>query len=171
MSGREEVLLDATDVRRRVFQHGAILAGIVVLASAGVIVNAPDSFALAIGAIVLGLVLFILAAVVKQRWQVIHRGHRIRFENNPFVGERLFVDDELVAKGKLGFHSEMRWTIRAGSGAGDRIVARSTAGLLSFRCRITVESGAGSASAVPGDVSDEQLLEEVRRRGLPVDGH
>ena len=169
MSKHEETLLAATDTKRRLLQHGAMLGGVALLVAAGVLVNMPDSLSVTLAAILLGLVLFIVAAGIKQRWEVSHKGHPIRFENNPILGEKLFIDGELVARGKLGYRSETRGDIKAGDGVGDQIIARSEAGFLDFRCRITVEPAEGLRDMVPEKASDERLLEEVRRRGLHLD--
>lgn len=165
MTGTVEELLDATDKSRRLLQHGLILAGIGLLALASFVVEVPGLFALAIAMILFGLALFLVTARIKQRWQVDYKGHAIRFENNPFAGERLFIDNERVAKGGLGYRLELRGTIKTGDGVEDRIVAQSTAGLVTFRCRILAEH-ADLAAPVAESISDEQLLAEVRRRGL-----
>lgn len=161
----EHQLLDVTDKTHRVLQHGAVLAGVVVLLFARVAADRADGVAFALGMIAVGLALFGAAAVVKQKWGVTYKDHDVRFENNPFLGEKLFIDNQLAGKGKLGFRSETRGVIAAGDGAGDTVIVRTEAGLFTFRCRITVHA-LEAADAVPPAVSDEQLLAEVRRRGL-----
>jgi len=161
----ERVLLDATDKTLRPLQHGAVFAGVAVLLFAKVAANRPGSIALALWIIAVGLALFVAAAMVKQKWSVTYKGHTLRFENNPFLGEKLFIDNQRAGKGKVGYRSEMRAVIVSGDGAGDTVIVRTEAGLLTLRCLITVEVH-DAADAVPSAVSDEQLLAEVRRRGL-----
>ena len=132
MSMVETRLLDETDWRRRVIQHGALFAGIGALVAALAVVDDEGGRALAFGAIAGGLALFTIASFVKQRWAVTYKGHEIRFENNPFSGEKLFIDGAPAAKGRLGVHSEMRARLPEG----DEIVVRSTAGLFRLQCRI-----------------------------------
>jgi hypothetical protein len=134
----EQTLLDETDTKRRILQHALILDGIFLLLVAAALIKATDTLMLP-GVIVLavGLVSFLLAFVVKVRWTVTYKGHVIRFENDPFRGERLFIDDHLVAKGGLGVRMVLQDSIKQGAGTGDRITAVSEAGLFQFRCRIT----------------------------------
>ena len=162
----EQQLLDVTDRTRRLLQHGAIFAGVVVLLFAKA--AAEGDLTLALSLIACGLALFGAAATIKQKWAVTYRGHDVRYENSPLLGEKLLIDNKLVGKGKIGFRSETRGVIRSGNGAGDTIIARTEAGFFSFRCRITAQA-AETAGAVPSAVSDEQLLAEVRRRGLTRD--
>jgi hypothetical protein len=152
------LLLDATDRRLRLLQHGAIFGAVGLLALASRVVDANFGWGIAI--ILAGLTLVAVASRAVQRWEVDYRGHRIEFRNNPLSGEKLFIDGALAAKGTLGVTSVMRATIPSGDGMGDEIVARTKAGLTQFHCRIE----AVSASGLP--VSDDQLLAEVRRRGL-----
>ena len=163
--GPEHQLLDVTDRTRRPLQHGAVFAGVAVLLFAGSLANRPDALTLALVMIAGGLALFVAAAVIKQKWAVTHEGHDVRFENNPFLGEKLFINGRLAGKGKLGIRSEIRGVIPAGDGAGDTVIVRTEAGLFTFRCRITVHA-VDAANGVAVGVSDEQLLAEVRRRGL-----
>jgi hypothetical protein len=132
------VLLDETDTRRRILQHALILDGLLLLLIAGALIKTTDNLMLP-GGIVLtvGLVSLLLAFFIKQRWTVPYKGHVIRFENDALRGERLFIDDDLVAKGGLGVRMVLQGSIKQGAGTGDRITAVSEAGLLRFRCRIT----------------------------------
>ena len=160
----EVQLLDITDRTRRPLQNGAVLAGVLVLIVAGAAAKRPGGIALTLWLMAAGFALFGVAAFVKQKWAIIYKGHDIRFENNPFLGEKLFIDGQLAGKGKIGYLSEIRGAISKGDGTGDTIVSRSEAGFLSVRCRmIAFAADAGGAAAA---VSDEQLLAEVRRRGL-----
>ena len=163
--GSEQGLLDVTDKTRRLLQHGAVFAGVAVLLLAGAAANRPGGLALALWMIAAGLALFVVAALIKQQWSVTYKGHEVRFENNPFLGEKLFIDGALAGKGKIGFKSETRGAITTGDGVGDTVIARTDAGLLTLRCQITAQT-ADAAGSVPPAISDEQLLAEVRRRGL-----
>src|SRR6187397_1441508 len=154
--GAERQLLDVTDRTRRPLQHGAVFAGVAVLLFAKVAANRPGGIALALWIIAVGLALFVAAAMVRQKWSVTYKGHAVRFENNPFLGEKLFIDNQRAGKGKVGYRSEMRAVIAAGDGAGDTVIVRTEAGLLTLRCVITVEVH-DAAHAVPSAVSDEQL--------------
>lgn len=113
-----------------------------------------------------GLLLLGLAATVKQRWSLDYKGHAILFENNPILGERLFIDQELAGNGKIGYRSEIRGVLRQGDGAGETILVRTTAGLLSFHCRIVAEPAASRQAAPAASLTDAELLEEVQRRRL-----
>lgn len=163
--GPEHLLLDVTDRTRRLLQHGAVLAGVLVLMFAGALAKRPGGIALALGMIAGGFALFGVAAVIRQKWAVTYKGHEIRFENNPFLGEKLFIDNQVAGKGRFGYRSETRGVIAAGDGAGDTIIASTEAGLLRLRCRMTAHVPE-AAEVIAPTVSDEQLLAEVRRRGL-----
>jgi hypothetical protein len=163
--GPEQQLLDVTDRTRRVVQHGAVFAGIAVLLLAKAAANRPGGLALTLWMMAAGLALFVMAAFIKQKWMVVYKGHGVRYENNPFLGEKPFIDNKIGGKGKVGYRSEMRAVIPAGDGVGDSVIARTEAGLLSLRCRIYAQ-GADAAGGVPPTVSDDALLAEVRRRGL-----
>lgn len=132
-------LLDRTDRAQRALQHGPVLAGIVLLVATVPLVNTPGRFGAGVAALGAGLLAILAACFAKQRWRVVYKGHEIRFENNPFVGEKLFIDGEIAAKGQLGFRSEMQAAVQSGEGAGDRIYVIADSGLFSFRCRISVE--------------------------------
>ena len=158
MNSPAVTLLDETDVVKRLTQHSATLLGIVVLLSAAKVADRNTRLSLAI--IGVGLALLVVPALVRQIWEVAYKGQRIRFVNNPLSGENLFVDGVRVARGKLGFHTETRAVLSSG----DTLKVVADAGLFTFRCRIFVEPVpvvAGSSA-----LSDEQLLAEVRRRGI-----
>jgi hypothetical protein len=158
-------LLDAIDRTRRPVQHGAILAGILLLLATLGFLDPPDRRPLAYASLAAGLTLLGIATRISQRWTVSYKGHHIRYVNNALTGERLWIDDRPAGKGTLGIKSEIRSTLTDGDGRGDVIVARSIAGLLTFRCRIVVEPAARQEAAAVG-LSDAALLDEVRRRGL-----
>ena len=136
--------------------------GVLILIAASGLVNNPSTFTWGLAAIGLGLAALAATAFIEQRWEVSYRGHRIRYVNNPYTGEKLFVDDQLAARGKIGIKSEMRATITSGDGQGDIVVAQSLAGLVQFRCKIFVEP----ASMAGIELTNDELLAEVQRRGL-----
>lgn len=142
MSGAPQVLLDSTDRARRLLQHGAIWLGIGFLIVAGAVLKRSiEGSAGAIGGAAAGAGLLVMASgfAVRQKWTLDYKGHQIRFQNDPFRGERLFIDDRMLAKGGLGRRMVLLAVVPGGEGAGDRIVATSDAGFTSFRCRIVAE--------------------------------
>jgi hypothetical protein len=133
-------LLDETDTRQRARQHILILAGLVdmfigVALAVGIVTYNPLVRIAGVAVVAGGVAVVLLASRVRQRWEVEYRGHTIRFENDPIFGEKLFIDDHLVARGGLGFSKRLEGDIPSGP-AGHRIVALSEARLASFRCRI-----------------------------------
>ena len=158
-------LLDAIDRTRRRAQHGAILAGILLLLATLGLLDPPGRRPVAAATAAAGLALLGVATRISQRWDVSYKDHRIRYVNNALTGERLWIDDRLAGQGSLGIKSEIRATLTGGDGRGDVVVARSIAGFLTFRCRILVEPAAPKDAAAVG-MSDAALLDEVRRRGL-----
>src|SRR5688572_27093451 len=98
-------LLDAVDTRRRRLQNLLIWSGIVLLIGSMLFFKAPVAGRTSLGGwltLVSGFVAFACALSTKVRWQVAYQKHTIVFENDPFRGERLFVDGAVVAKGRLG---------------------------------------------------------------------
>jgi predicted Ser/Thr protein kinase len=79
------------------------------------------------------------------RWDLDYKGHRITFKIHPIWGERLYIDEVLVDRGRLGVHITLRGTIESGDGAGERITAKSRAAVFTLSCRIVVESFAATA--------------------------
>ena len=79
-------------------------------------------------------------------WTVSYKGHRIRFFNHPILGERLYIDDQLADRGRLGFNVTMRGTIESGAGAGERITAQSRCTFVAVSCRIVAESFAAAVT-------------------------
>jgi serine/threonine protein kinase len=138
----QTVLLDARATWRRALQvmtQGLAIPFVLV----GVNLLARSS---STGAIV-GLVLLIVTGalvVLELRnpvgWAVTYKGHRIRFQNHPIFGERLYVDDALVDRGRFGLNVTLRGTIESGAGAGERITAFVSSSYASMACRIVVES-------------------------------
>jgi hypothetical protein len=134
-------LLDETDTGQRVKQHVLILGAILdmllgIALAAGTVSYDPLVRITGVVLIAGGVAMVLASSRVRQRWEVGHEGHHIRFENDPIFGEKLFLDDHLVARGGLGFSRRLEGDIQSGTAAGTRIVATSEARLTSFRCRI-----------------------------------
>lgn len=141
-------LLDETDTRQRVRQHVLIFAGILdmflgIALAAGMVSYNPVVRIAGVAIVAGGVAVLLLASRIRQRWEVSHEGHVIRFENDPIFGEKLFIDEHLVARGGLGFSKRLEGEIRSGRGGGDRIVALSEARFTSFRCRIEAHTPRG----------------------------
>ncbi|HEX9886590.1 MAG TPA: hypothetical protein VGA70_08885 [Longimicrobiales bacterium] len=135
-------LLDVTDTRTRIVQQGlGVVGGILVAAGATVLITGSAPTFVGLGATVAAIILVVVTAGIKQRWEIEYRGHRIRFENSPVTAERLYLDDGLVARGGFGAMMELRAPIRVGDGAGETIVALVNAGQLRFRLRLFSEGG------------------------------
>jgi hypothetical protein len=162
-------LLDVTDRRTRLLQF-ALMGGSGVLVAMGVSLLRVDRFpmAFAIAMMVGAGLLFVVTAGIKQRWEIEYRGHRVRFENSPVFGERLFLDAGLVAKGGVGMKMEMRAPIRVGEGAGEVIVALVDAGLRDFRLRLFVEApeGASEHEATPIEPREPESSRSERARAF-----
>lgn len=136
-------LLDTTDRKTRLLQLG-LMAGCGLLAGFATVFLLTDALPTFVAVLVLAVSvsLLVVAAGIKQRWEIEYRGHRIRFENSPVTGERLYLDEGLVARGQVGMKVELRAPIRVGEGAGDTIVALADAGMREFRLRLFVETDA-----------------------------
>jgi hypothetical protein len=141
------VLLDARTVWRRILH---LVLQLVIMpfwwVGGQAIVGRNDLGAGVGAALVVGGVL--LAFVVFRYpigWTVPYKGHRIRFYNHPVFGERLYIDDQLADRGRLGFNVTMRGTIESGAGAGERITAQSRCTFVTVSCRIVAESFAPAA--------------------------
>lgn len=134
-------ILDVTDKRVRSMQ-------VICMAISGSLVGLslallPRGGASILPALLLGLpglAIFILAASLRQRWEIEYRGHRIRFENSPVTAEKLYIDEGLVARGGVGAKMELRAPIRVGEGAGEEVMALADAGFLQVRLRIYIEN-------------------------------
>ena len=118
--GPEQPLLDVTDRTRRVAQHGAVFAGVAVLLLAKAAANRPGGLALTLWIIAAGLALFVIAAFIKQTWTVAHKGHVVRYENNPFLGEKLFIDNKIAGKGRSGIEARCARSLRRATAPGIR---------------------------------------------------
>lgn len=108
-----------------------------VRADGGVSVPAVSATLIGIGLIVMSLRTIIT-------WEVSYKGHAVRFQNDPCLAERLFIDDQLVARGGVGLHMVLSAPLTSGAGAGEIITITSRAGLFSFSCRIVAVSGAAA---------------------------
>lgn len=93
-----------------------------------------------------GGALFAIAYVrYNLEWQVPYKGHVVRFKVHPVWGERLYIDGDLVDRGRPGVNITLRGTIESGQGAGERITSRSKAGLFTVSCVIVAESFSGTS--------------------------
>jgi hypothetical protein len=143
----QTIVLDARATTRRWFQLVA-QAGTapLILVGGGMVLRANGSDAI-IGALMLLAVVVLMAIELRYPlgWEAVYKGHAIRFRNHPIFGERLYIDDQLVDRGRFGGSVTLRGTIERGAGAGERITAhiRSAASFLS--CRIVAESFAPGA--------------------------
>lgn len=138
----QTVLLDTHTVWRRVLQ--ILLQSAVVFMWVGglrLVFRTPGTgltpgLALVAG----GAVIALLSLRFPIGWTVTYKGHRIRFHNHPIWGERLYIDDRMVDRGRLGLYVTMRGTIESGEGAGERITAQSRSTFVRVACRIVAES-------------------------------
>jgi hypothetical protein len=73
-----------------------------------------------------------------------YKGHSIRFHNHAVFGERLYIDDVLTDRGRVGSKVTLRGTIESGAGAGERITAQVGTHFTQVTCRIVAESFAGT---------------------------
>jgi hypothetical protein len=86
------------------------------------------------------IVLTVAALRYTVGWTITYKGHNIRFDVHTIKGERLYIDDTLVDRGRVGFGVTMRGTIESGAGAGERITARSRCTFTHVACTIVAES-------------------------------
>ena len=156
-------LLDETDTAIRARQHASIFAGIFLLLLSRALVESSSTSGFSMIAIGAAIMLFVLGATSDQQWELEYQSHRIRYRNNPLRGERLFIDDKAVARGKFGVHSEMRTTL---PNSGETLGVHSQAGLLPLRCHIFIESPPPASTAT---LSDDELLAQFQRRRLDTD--
>jgi len=118
VESKSVTLLDSSNTGRRLLQQGLALAGAVLSVSGFVVA----------------------ASRVLVCWDVRYQGHVIRFENNVVFGERRYIDGERITQGALGYRKVIEGTIKSGTGTRDQIRAASVAGVIRFRCKLTVES-------------------------------
>ena len=147
-----EVLLDETDRTKRIAQHTLIVAGLfIMILGFGVLVvkgRTPSGVQLGDMIIIVGGLLFLVALIIKQRWDTIYKGHRIVFENGVGSAEKLFIDGVRVARGGFGRRMELVGTVPSGDGAGDRIIAWVDARVTQFRLRLFAEPATAPVPAV-----------------------
>jgi tRNA A-37 threonylcarbamoyl transferase component Bud32 len=137
----ELLLLDETDRSARRLQHFALIGGLIWIASGVALAIAkPDLLPLTILLWAGGAGLLVVAERTRQQWEVEYRGHDIRFENSVFTSGRLLIDGKTVASGGIGLWTELSGRLPEDHGARERIVARTRAGLFSYRCRLYVVS-------------------------------
>lgn len=145
-AGAETVLLEASDTGRRWIQTIVPLLGI-LLGAGGVSmwVRAGGGASVpAVSATVIGIVLIVMSLRTIITWDVSYKGHAIRFQNDPCLAERLFIDSQLVARGGIGLHMVLTAPLTAGAGGGEIIRVTSRAGLFSLSCRIVAVPAAGA---------------------------
>ena len=135
------ILLDASETRRRLLQQGLALVGAALVVSGIVLWASGQGAARGLGlpSAIVGAGLLVAASRVLVRWEVPYGGHIIRFENSVVFGERLVIDGERFTRGVLGYRKVIEGSVRRGSHAGKRIRAESEAGVIRFRCKLTVE--------------------------------
>jgi len=135
------ILLDASDTGRRLSQQGLALVGAALVVSGIVLMATGQGAARGLGlpAAVVGAGLLFVASRILVRWEVPYGGHIIRFENSVVFGERLVINGERFTSGVLGYRKVIEGTIRRGTHSGQRVRAESVAGVVRFRCKVTVE--------------------------------
>ncbi len=138
----QTVVLDARATIRRWLQLVAQSGTAPLMIVGGGMVLRANGIDAIIGALMLLAVVVLVGIELRYPlgWEAVYKGHSIRFRNHPIFGERLYVDDQLVDRGRFGRSGTLRGTIERGAGAGERITAhvRSSASFLS--CRIVAES-------------------------------
>lgn len=135
------ILLDASDTGRRLLQQGLAVVGTALVVSGIVLMATGQGAARGLGlpAAVVGAGLLFAASRILVRWEVPYGGHIIRFENSVVFGERLVINGERFTAGVLGYRKVIEGTIRRGTHSGQRVRAESVAGVVRFRCKVTVE--------------------------------
>ena len=157
------MLLEASNTGGRVVQSLLPLVGTVLgILGVTMLFRADGGFnVLSVTLTVAGALLIVLPLRTVIGWDVSHKGHAIRFENDPCSGERLLIDGQLVDRGGVGLHMELSGTIASGDGAGDIIRVTSHAGLPTFHCRIVAVSAVGVRSALewPAQASRDRVAD------------
>jgi hypothetical protein len=132
------VIVEAAATGRRWMQvFGPLLGTLLLAVGVAMLVRREGGGPVAVGLAVAGVVLLGGSLLVPIVWTVDYKGHQIRFDNYPCLAERLFIDGTQVARGGFGVAMVLRGRIPGGDGAGDEIVAASSAGVRRFSCRIT----------------------------------
>jgi Protein kinase domain len=143
----QTVVLDARATVRRWFQIAVQTAAVPLTFLGGSMVLRENAGSPIVGALML-LTMAVLAAIELRyplEWRTVYKGHTIRFRNHPVFGERLYVDDQLVDRGRFGTNVTLRGTIERGAGAGERLTAHIRCTHSSLSCRIVAESFAAGA--------------------------
>jgi hypothetical protein len=143
----QTVVLDARATTRRMLQV-AVQGFVVPLAFAGTgLLTRPTAGNTIAGFLLLLLMVALVAIELRYplAWKVVYKGHAIRFRNHPIFGERLYIDDVLVDRGRFGSKVTLRGTIERGAGAGERITADVRCAHSFLSCRIVAESFAPEA--------------------------
>jgi hypothetical protein len=143
------LLLDETDYMARQLQLVAVpFANTLIIGGIIAWFVLPQVWFVGTAALIAGGVLHWLSGQTKQQWDVVYRKHKIRFDNSELPSGKLFIDKELVATGSGDLTAVLRGQIQDGEGAGDVIVARTNAGLWTFRLRLFAQpAGSGSMPA------------------------
>jgi hypothetical protein len=136
------VLLDATTIWRRIVQILLqLLCVMFVMGGLNVMLRGRGALLMLGVALLAGGALTAFAALrFPLGWTVPYKGHRIHFHNHPLFGERLYIDNTLVDRGRVGFAVTLRGTIESGAGAGERITAYLNCTFIRVSCRIVAES-------------------------------
>jgi predicted Ser/Thr protein kinase len=144
------LLLDETDRAARRYQHFFEIGGFIsiqfglIIAVIVFAVNMPALLPIPIALGASGVGALVAAGRIRQQWEIDYLGHSVRFENSVYTSGRLMIDGKTMASGGIGFRTELSARIPNGPGAGDRIVVKTHAGFLSFRCQLFVEPKAST---------------------------
>ena len=163
-----KLLLDETDRSARQFQHLFFIGGLIWILL-GLVVALIFSGKLPIAAAMWagGIAMLVMASRHRQQWEVDYLGHVIRFENGIYTSGRLMIDGNVVASGGVGFHAEISGRIPRGSGAGQRIVAKTNAEFRFFRCQLFAETNAMAPAKEAAPVALDHRVSEALAVGLP----
>lgn len=139
--------IDACVTTRRMYQV-AVQGGATPLTMAGIGLIVRGGTASAVAGALLLLTIAVLIAIELRyplEFAAVYKGHAIRFRNHPVFGERLYIDDELVDRGRFGSSVTLRGTIERGAGAGERITAQIRLSYSLLACRVVAEAFAAEA--------------------------
>jgi len=138
----QTVLFDRTWTIRRLVQVATQAAALPLLFLGGTLMGRSSTTAMLAGLGILLLLVVLIATEIRFpiAATVIYKDHRIRFYNNPVLGERLYIDGALVDKGGMGFNMTLRGTIESGAGAGERITAHVQCRFERVSCQLVAES-------------------------------
>ncbi len=138
----QPVLFDRTWTIRRLVQVATQAAALPLLFLGVTLMRRSSATAMLAGLGILFLLMVLIATEIRFpiAATVIYKDHRIRFYNNPVLGERLYIDGALVDKGGMGFNMTLRGTIESGAGAGERITAHVQCRFERVSCQLVAES-------------------------------